>query len=238
MTPSSGDEPALGYDARPREARAVALVLHGGRSRSVAPVRARQLAVLRMRPFARSLAHAGRAHGLVVARLRFRVRGWNGTERSPVADAEWALDRLGETYPGLPVGIVGHSMGGRTAVYAGGHEGVRSVVGLAPWIEPGDPSRQLAGRGVLLVHGDADRMTSAPASLQYAQQLAGVAESVGYVSVQGDGHPMLRRPALWHELATGFTLAALCDASPERTVGARTANILSRALAGERPVVG
>ncbi|GAB2464225.1 alpha/beta hydrolase [Jatrophihabitans fulvus] len=230
-------DPVLSVDHIPDDPRAVALVLHGGRSQSTAATTARQLAVLRMRPFATALTRAGRRHGLVVARLRFQVRGWNGAQRSPVPDAEWALDRLAERFPGLPVGLVGHSMGGRTALFAGGHEAVRSVVGLAPWIEPGDPSRQLAGRRVLLVHGDRDRMTSAPASERLAHQLEGVAASVAFVSVANEGHPMLRRARLWHELAAGFTLGALCAVSPEGTVRGDIANTVQQALDGRSPVV-
>ena len=48
----------------------------------------------RMRPFARHLARAGGDDGLAVWSLQYRVRGWNGADRSPVADAEWALDQV------------------------------------------------------------------------------------------------------------------------------------------------
>ena len=110
------------------------------------PVRAHQLAVLRMRPFVASLRRHGGRDGLVVAQLRYRVRGWNGADRSPVADAAWALDRLIATASRTcPSALVGHSMGGRTAMYVAGHESVRAVVGLAPWIEAGDPVDRLAG---------------------------------------------------------------------------------------------
>src|SRR5690349_13608712 len=84
--------------------RGVALVLHGGRAKSHMPVRAQQLAVLRMRPF----VHALRRHadaGLAVAQVRYRVRGWNGAERSPVADTLWALDQLVERFPDVPVAL-------------------------------------------------------------------------------------------------------------------------------------
>ena len=63
-------------------------------------VTARQLAVLRMLPFAKDLGRAGAPLGLAVARLRYGVRGWNGEDRSPVADGRWALDQLAERFPG------------------------------------------------------------------------------------------------------------------------------------------
>ena len=87
---------------------------------------------------------AGR-DGLAVARLRYRVRGWNGADAAPVADAHWALDQLTARFPGVPIALVGHSMGGRAALYAAGHPAVRAVVGLAPWIEPGDTERTIDG---------------------------------------------------------------------------------------------
>lgn len=207
--------------SRPRRpVRGVALVLHGGRSDSITPARPWQLAVLRMRPFAWSLRRAGAADGLAVARLRYRVRGWNGAERSPVADAEQALAELARRFPGVPIALVGHSMGARTALYAAGHPAVRVVVGLAPWIEVGDLERTLpglAGRRVLFAHGDLDRMTDPRSSAVYARRAAATAASFSYVTVTADKHAMLGRARLWHELATGFVLGALWGPSPAGT---------------------
>lgn len=230
--PEVSREPALSVSAPRRPARAVALVLHGGRQTSMAPVRARQLAVLRMRPFAESLRRAGAAHGLVVARLQYLVRGWNDPHRSPVRDAESALDLLAARYPDLPVALVGHSMGARTAVYVAGHDNVRSVVGLAPWLTEDDPVAQLAGRRVLFAHGDGDRVTSPRATAAFARAAEAVAESVSYVSVSGDGHAMLRRAPLWHALSTGFVLGTLFDTVPRGAVPPDVADVLAQALAG------
>ncbi len=79
--------------------------------------------------------------------------------------------------------------------------GAARVVGLAPWIEPGDPFAQLAGRRVLVAHGDRDRMTqrAASAACDPARPRA-VAASASYVSIRGERHAMLRRARLWHEL--------------------------------------
>lgn len=227
-------DPVLDVDEPSGPPRAIALVLHGGRSAGTGPTRARQLAVVRMRPFVSSLRRAGRDAGLVVASLRYLVRGWNGSAASPVPDVRWALDRLAERFPGVPVALVGHSMGGRAAVYAGGHPSVEVVVGLAPWIEPGDPFAQLARRRLLFVHGDLDRMTSPRESASFLRQTSRIAASASYITVRRERHAMLRRARLWHELATGFVLAALCDQPPDGTVGRETANVLGKALAGER----
>ncbi|MCW2597146.1 MAG: alpha/beta hydrolase [Jatrophihabitans sp.] len=229
--------PALLVDEPRGEVRAVALVLHGGRSQGTGPVRARQLAVLRMRPFISSLRQAGADHGLAVARLRYAVRGWNGSAASPVADVRDALDQLAARFPGVPITLVGHSMGGRAALYAADHPSVRAVVGLAPWIEPGDPYLQLEGRRVLIVHGDHDRITSARGSTLYAENARRVAASVTYVSIRRESHAMLRRARLWHELATGWVLAVMCDVPAEETVRAESANVVEKALAGTASIV-
>ncbi len=126
---------------------------------------AHQLAVLRMVPIARHLAAAGAADGLGVWRLRFRYRGWNARARAartlPVADVRWAVQQLREQHGEVPIVLVGHSMGGRAALRAADEPGVVGLVGLAPWVTPQEPSKQVIGRRLLVVHGTRDRMTSA-----------------------------------------------------------------------------
>jgi dienelactone hydrolase len=212
-------------------------VLHGGRDNSVAAVRATQLAVLRMRPFVRSLRRAGRSAGLVVAQVRYGVRGWNGAQRSPVADVEQALDQLTARFPGVPIALVGHSMGGRAAIYSAAHDNVRAVVGVAPWIEQRDPVRTLAGRRVLIAHGDRDRMTDPRASAAYARAAEPYAESVTFVSIAGERHAMLRRARLWHDLSTGFVLGVLFDRRPDDGATDDASRVLAGALAGQPALV-
>jgi alpha-beta hydrolase superfamily lysophospholipase len=215
--------------------RAVAVVLHGGRSTSVAEVRSYQLAVLRMRPFAASLRRHGRSAGLAVAQVRYGVRGWNGAQRSPVADVDEALDELAARFPDAPIALVGHSMGGRAAVYAAAHDQVRTVVGLAPWLEERDPVRTLTGRRVLLAHGDRDRMTDPRATRRYAQAAEPYAETVTFLSIAGERHAMLHRANLWHDLSTGFVLGTLLDGRPAG-LGAQATSVLADTLAG-RPTL-
>lgn len=230
-------EPHLQVSPPDGPVRALALVLHGGRAKSTGPVRARNLAVVRMSPFATALRRAGAEHGLAVARLRYRVRGWNGAERSPVPDVEWALDQLAARYPDVTTALVGHSMGGRAAIYAAGHPAVHAVVGLAPWIEGGDPYAQVAGRHVLVAHGDHDRMTSARASAAWTRQAATVAASAGYVSVQRERHAMLRRAGLWHSLTSSYVLAVMCGVAPRGTGDGPAANVIAQVLAGQASLV-
>lgn len=224
--------PALTVALPRADVTGVAVVLHGGRERSVAATRSHQLAVLRMLPFAAALRRAGAEHGLAVARLRFAVRGWNGDAQSPVADACWALDELARRFPAVPAALVGHSMGGRAALHAAGHPSVQSVVGLAPWIEAADPVAQLAGRRVLLMHGTRDRVTSPRGSAGFAERAADVAASISYVQVRDDRHAMLRRAGLWHELAAGFVIGTLYGGAADMNGRSDTREVLTKALAG------
>lgn len=230
-------QPAFDVAAPDGAVRGVALVLHGGRARGRQPVRPTQLTVLRMTPFASSLRRAGRGHGLAVARLRYLVRGWNGTARSPVPDVEWALEQIAERFPEAPVALVGHSMGGRAAIYVAAHPAVRAVVGLAPWIEQGDPYDQVAGRHVLVVHGDRDRITSPAASAAWVQRAATVATSASHVAMHGERHAMLHRARLWHSLTTSYVLAVLCGVRPQESDTRTSANVIGKVLAGDASLV-
>ena len=198
--------------------RAVALVLHGGREFSSMPVAAHQLAVLRMVPIARHLASAGAADGLGVWRLRFRYRGWNsragaGEDAYPVADVRWAVQQLRDHHGEAPIVLVGHSMGGRAALRAADEPGVVGLVGLAPWVTPNEPYKQVIGRRLLVVHGTRDRTTSAKNSKALVDAVrdepatdADPTEQATFVHLRGTGHGMLRRVAIWNDLTADFVL--------------------------------
>jgi pimeloyl-ACP methyl ester carboxylesterase len=200
------------------ETTAVVLVLGGGKATSQQPSDRGQLTAVRMRPFAAMLHRRGRAYGLSVWTVRYRVRGWNGDERSPVDDVRWALHEVRRRHGDVPVVLVGHSMGGRTALAVGGDPSVRGICALAPWTEAADPVAQLAGRRVLIAHGNLDLVTSPRESRLFARRAAQVAADVGYVVVTGDLHAMLLRWHRWHSLATGFSLGTLGIAPMPRTV--------------------
>jgi pimeloyl-ACP methyl ester carboxylesterase len=178
------------------------LVLHGGQSVSTAPTSPAQLAVLRTVPLARAVRRAVGPAGVQVRRPRFTVRGWNGPCASPVADVASWLDAAAG-----PVVLIGHSMGARAALRAAGHPRVVAVAGLAPWLPPGEPVAQLAGRAVLLAHGGRDRVTS-PAETWAFAELARAVTQVTTVSVAGGDHAMLAHARGWHRLAADFAAAA------------------------------
>jgi pimeloyl-ACP methyl ester carboxylesterase len=186
-------------------ARAVVLLLHGGRAAGAEPAR-RGLAYLRMAPFARSLRHATRGRDVAVWLLRYRVQGWNEPMLHPVEDARWALDEARRQHPDAPIVLVGHSMGGRVALRLATEPGVVGVCALAPWVEGDEPSPQ-GGTGtgtVLVAHGDADRVTDPAASAAYAARIGAT-----FVPVPGEGHAMLRRPIFWNRLVTAYVTTTL-----------------------------
>lgn len=182
----------------------VVVVAHGGRSKGTVPTTAHDPAVLRMIPVAAAIRRAVQENGAAVRRPRFRVRGWNGPEASPVADLNQTLDDLADG----PVVLVGHSMGGRAVMRAAGHHKVVAVVGLAPWLPPGEPVEQLAGRRVLFVHGTGDRVTSPAETWAYADRAREVTRTAT-IEVHGTDHAMLRRARLWHHLAADFVRVSL-----------------------------
>lgn len=195
---------------RPRgDVRAVALLLHGGQEHSLEPVRATQPSVLRILPLAWALRRRGFRHGLAVGRVRYRVRGWNGDGASARADTARALAEARELFGDVPIALIGYSMGGRVAVACAGADGIRLVVALAPWLPPTDSADGLVGRDVLFAHGSADHTTDPRATRAFARRAATVAAWCRMVVVRGDGHPMLRRPRLWHRLATDAVLRRL-----------------------------
>ncbi|WP_144119057.1 serine aminopeptidase domain-containing protein [Catellatospora sichuanensis] len=209
-------EPALEVRAAAGSPRALVILLHGGAEHGHGRAHRGRAAYLRMLPFQRAMPGY-----VTVWRLRYRYRGWNGAAADPVRDLAWALDRARERHPRLPVILVGHSMGGRAALWGAGDPQVTAVCALAPWIEPGDPVEQLAGRTVLIAHGDADRITDPAASRRYAAAAEQAGAHVTFLRVTGDGHGMVRRARHWHRLVGGFVAARTPRSSePDR---ARTA---------------
>ena len=198
--------------------RGVVVVAHGGQEVSTARTTALQPAVLRMMPVAAAIGRAVRGRGVVIRRPRFGVRGWNGGQASPVHDLNELLDGIRGEFGPVPVILVGHSMGARAALRAAGHPCVAAVAGLAPWLPPGEPVEQLAGRNILLAHGTADLVTRPADTWAYAGR-ARALTAVAEIQVRGGEHAMVRRAALWHSLAAAFTGVSLGLPPPGGPVG-------------------
>ncbi len=191
--------------------RAVLLVLHGGRADGFQPSRCWHLSALRLRPFARSLHLELGQQGVAVWSVRYRYRGWNGSAASPVADARAALDAVRRAHGEVPVVLLGHSMGARTALRVADDPLVRGVTALAPWLPDGEPVR-VHDVVVRLVHGRSDRWTDPGATVRWAVRARPVAADLSLTLPEQAGHFMLRRPGLWSSLAREGVIAGLVHA--------------------------
>ncbi|HEV2779274.1 MAG TPA: alpha/beta fold hydrolase [Actinophytocola sp.] len=191
------------------EVRAAVLLLHGGQESSLGRAHRLRPAYLRMLPFARDLHRHGRRHGIAVWLLCNRYRGWNKPDLHPVADARWAIAEIRRAHPGVPIALVGHSMGGRVALRVADERGVVAVCALAPWTTEKDHVDQLAGKRVLIAHGDRDTTTSPDASYAYAERAKLVTPDVCRFDIRDGDHAMMRRARMWTLLVRRFVLGAL-----------------------------
>jgi len=204
---TDGAAPALTTLAPSGAVRGVALIAHGGRSRSLRRGSRLQAPALRMYPFLADLHRAGSSDGLAACQVRYRVRGYN--DGDPDRDVEWALEQIGRRHGDVPVCLIGHSMGARSALRAAGGGNVRAVAALSPWLPAGEPVAQLAGRTVVIAHGTRDRITSPARSLEYALRALPVSERLCRFEVARSRHAMLERFATWQRLVRRVVLASL-----------------------------
>ncbi|MGW6546739.1 alpha/beta fold hydrolase [Streptomyces massasporeus] len=210
--PAAGALVPLRLPARPR---AAVLVLHGGRADGLGPSRPWHLAALRMRPFHRTVASTLPYEDVLLARVRYRVRGWNGTRADPVPDTLEALEALARLAGPVPVVLVGHSMGGRAALRAAGHPQVRGLLALAPWWPPGEPARPMAGRRLVVLHGERDRITAPADSADLVRRARDTADRAAMALVRDGDHAMVRRHRFWHDTAAAVVAHLLDPARPD-----------------------
>lgn len=201
-----------GAEHRPRpdlpHPELIVLIFPGGTDRSYRPFRAWQPSALRMYPFTWSLrARFGRA--VAVRQVRYRVYGWNGGQASPMLYARAALDEETRAHPGVPVAVIGHSMGGRVAALLADDPRVIGVLALAPWWQFADWRAIGDGVRVVAIHGDADRVTFARRTAKGIGELRARGVDAHYVNVPGGGHPMLDHIRLWQSAAIDFVAQAL-----------------------------
>jgi acetyl esterase/lipase len=188
------------------------LVLHGGRERGTMPTSPYQLSYLRMLDMYAGLRRQSRSCAVYL--LRYRLRGWNSESGlpDPVRDARWALEWIQDRQPGVPIALLGHSMGARTAFAVAGDPRVVGVCALAPWLpqdEPLPPVRD--DMRFVIAHGTGDRMTSPALSKIYAQRLLAAGGSVARFEFPDAKHALLDSPGLWHRFAVRTTLGLAGD---------------------------
>lgn len=191
-----------------RPVEAAVVMLHGGPERGFRETPRWSAPYLRLRPFGRRIRELSDDR-IAIVRVQHTQTGWNGGERTTLAQARLVLADLTERRPDLTIGLLGHSLGGRTALAAADHDKVRSVVALAPWVTPYDDVQHLVGCDVLVVQGERDRVCPPRDSEAFVARLRAAGGSVEYAPLAGCGHAMIRRAGLWHELAASFLVRTL-----------------------------
>lgn len=212
MPSADGPVHLTGHRPPPEQTVGVVLILHGGGEHGHHAVRPWSGPVLRMIPFAWAIRRRAKAlrddlgGELAVLRLRNTVYGWNGDDASPLRDARRALDGLATAYPGRPVTLVGHSMGGRVALRLATDPRVSAIAALAPWIPEGEPVLGSPEQRFLLMHGHLDRVTDPRRTTAYAARLIERGVPARWRPVPGEGHAMLRSARTWHREVAEFVV--------------------------------
>ncbi len=209
------DHRALTVHTMPAVPQAGVVLLHGGRPDSLDPLPPLSLPALRMRPFGAAIRRTLGEHGLLLASVCYRCRGWNGTRADAAYDAHHALEELAGLAPRIPVVLVGHSMGGRAALLNGGYQSVRGVVALAPWCPPDEPVAHLRERTIVVLHDERDRVTKAEGSWDFVRRARYVGAQAHGIPMPYGGHTMLRGARRWHRL-TADLVSAILDRPPAR----------------------
>lgn len=180
----------------------VVLMLHGGAVLGTRPVDRRSGAYRRSGLMRNSIAGSILPTGWSVNLLRFGIKGWNHEPDQvapPVQDARWALEQIKKTYGDVPVILVGHSMGGRTAIHVSDDENVIGVVALAPWCERTDPVAGLVDKQLIAMHGQRDRVTNPLHTQKFLDRAAQAGARTTFIDMGPVGHYLIRRVWRWND---------------------------------------
>jgi pimeloyl-ACP methyl ester carboxylesterase len=206
----------LSTTSTPPAPTSAVLVLHGGSVDSSMRVGPLSVAALRLVPVARTVARM--VPDAAVHRLRFSIRGWNTDGAAVLRDARWAVVEITRRHPGLPVVLVGHSLGGRVAMQTVRTERAAvGAVGLAPWLVADDAVDGLADVPLFVVQGTRDRTIPEPSTRAWLARAVRAGARVESVLIERGGHPMLRYARRWHRLAADGVLSVLAAAERPTT---------------------
>ncbi|AZG48632.1 alpha/beta hydrolase [Gordonia insulae] len=190
--------------------RALVLVLPGGTDHSYRPFSPRQPSALRMYPFTWSIrARFGRS--VVVRQVRYRVYGWNGEQDSPMPYARAALDEIAGAHPGVPIVLIGHSMGGRVGALLAADPRVTGLLALAPWWQHADWRAIRDGVRVVAIHGTADERTYPRRTEKGVRELRDRGVDATFVPIPDGDHAMLDHISVWQRAALDFVGRTLRD---------------------------
>jgi alpha-beta hydrolase superfamily lysophospholipase len=109
----------------------------------------------------------------------------------------------------VPVVLLGHSMGARTAAAVADDPAVTGVVALAPWLPVNEPVSALAGKHLAAAHGSRDKITSPRRTEEFVRRAADVAASAEFHDMGPVGHYMLRGIPRWNAFAIDRALGFL-----------------------------
>ncbi|MCW2819148.1 MAG: alpha/beta fold hydrolase [Marmoricola sp.] len=187
----------------------VVLMLHGGaETPGKIPVTPLYPGYLRVRLLQRSVRDALGQAGLATWLVRNRWTSWAAPtehdEGAPVADGRAGLEAVRAAYGGVPVVLVGHSMGARTALRLADHPQVVGLVGLAPWFPASEPVGPLRDRHLAVAVNGADTEVSPREARVFVERVGGLARSAEFrrIGDQGPGllaHGMGFHPRRWSE---------------------------------------
>ncbi|QIX28616.1 lysophospholipase [Nocardioides sp. JQ2195] len=192
-------------------------MLHGGKQHSSMSVDWRSTSWHRSHAMQKAITPRAHEHRISTTLLRYRHRGWNDVDSpSPIPDARWALDEIRDRHGDVPVVLLGHSMGARTAVHVADDPSVVGVVALAPWFEKHDSPHRLTGKHLAAAHGSHDRITSPRATAHFVRRATGVAASTELRDMGPVGHYMFKDIPAWNDFAITRALAMVEKLSRNR----------------------